>query len=103
MLEINNIALVVGLIGVMAFMLNIIVELTKDLGFLKDVPTVLYVLILSPALCLLSYFAYVSYTGLIVAWYMIAAVIIGSFVVAYVAIFGWEKLYQLWNRFNREV
>lgn len=103
MLEFNNLALVIGFIGVMAFMLNIIVELTKDLPVIKNIPTVAYVLILSPTLCLLSYFGYISHTGMNIVWYMVTAVIIGSFVVAYVAMYGWEKFYELWKRFNKEV
>lgn len=103
MLEINNFALVIGLIGVIAFVLNIIVELTKDLPFLKDIPTVAYVLVLSPVLCLLAYFGYISYVGATVLWYMVVAVIVGSFVVAYVAMYGWEKFYELWERFSKEV
>jgi hypothetical protein len=99
----NNLVVILGMVGALAFMLNIIVEITKDIGFLKRIPTTAYVLLLSPILCVLAYFSYVSYMELKVYWYMLFFVIMGSFVVAYVATYGWDKLFELWKRFNKEV
>ena len=99
----NNLVVILGMVGALAFMLNIIVEITKDIGFLKRIPTTAYVLILSRILCVLAYLAYVSYMSLKVYWYMLFFVVMGSFVVSYVATYGWDKMFELWNRFNKEV
>lgn len=38
-----------------------------------------------------------------ILWYMILAAIIAGFIVAFVAMYGWEKLSELWTRFGKDV
>ena len=59
----NNLVTVLAIIGVMAFLVSVITEVTKGIGFLSKVPTDVQVIVLSVVLCLLAYFAYASYIG----------------------------------------
>lgn len=101
---IENMALIVLVIGGFAFLVSIITEVTKNIGFLQNIPTDLQVIILSIVLCLLAYFSYVSYAGAGIVWYFVVGSIILAFIVAFIAMYGWEKFNQLWERFkNKEV
>lgn len=35
-----------------------------------------------------------------ILWYMILAAIMAGFIVAFVAMYGWEKLTELWKRMS---
>lgn len=87
------------IIGVAAFLVSVITQATKNLGFLAKIPTDLQVIVLSMAICLIGYFSYTSYTGTTIVWYYIAGIIIGSFIVALVARDGWSTVTTLINRF----
>lgn len=97
----NNIALIVTAIGVLAFLISVITQVTKEIGFLKKIPTALEVLVLSLLLTPTAFFAYSSYTHTSVEWYMIVCSVVASFVVAFVCMFGWEKLSKLHERFKK--
>ncbi len=96
----NNLVIVMAIIGVLAFIVSVITEVTKEIGIFKRIPTDLQVIVLSLFLCLFSYFAYCSYSGMMILWYLIVGIIIGSFIVSFVAMFGWEKLINLYERFK---
>lgn len=93
-------AIFLGIIGILATLISVITEVTKKLGFLAKIPTDLQVIVLSIILSLLTYFGYVSYAGIPVVWYLVVLTIIGSFVVAFITMFGWAKLMELYNRFK---
>jgi hypothetical protein len=96
----SNAVVLLTVIGVLAFLVSAITEVTKNIGILAKVPTDLQVIVLSLILCLLAYFSYVSYINTVIIWYYVAGAIIGSFIVSFVAMYGWDKLTQLWNRFQ---
>lgn len=93
---------VILLIGVLAFIISVLTEVTKNLTFLKVIPTDVQVIVLSIVLCIIALFAYASYANMTVLWYYVPAAIILAFVVAFVAMYGWEKLSELWKRFGKE-
>ena len=97
----DNLVLLLTLIGVLAFLVSVITEVTKNIGFLAKIPTDLQVIVLSTTLCLFIYLAYVSYSGIAIQWFYIFACIIASFIVAFVAMYGWDKLVTLYNRFKQ--
>lgn len=88
-------------IGLLAFVVSAIVEVIKNVKVLKGIPTDLVVIVLSLVLTVASFFAYASYTQLVVIWYMVIAAIIIGFLVAFVAMYGWTKLTDLYKRFER--
>lgn len=90
---------IIAVIGALAFVVSVITQVTKEIGFLSRVPTQLQVIILSVALTPAAYIAYAQYSYMQLHWYMIAASIIAGFFVAFVAMFGWDKLQELYHRF----
>lgn len=101
MLEMNVATLLIVL-GVLVFAVNVIVEVTKNLFPLNKIHTNYYATALSIVLTVLSYFIYLSYTSSKFIWYYLIATIIAGFVVAYIAMLGWEKLIKLWQDSTRK-
>lgn len=97
MLEFNlqNLILVMG---ILVFLVNVIVEVTKNIYPLDKMHTNYYVTILSIVLTVLSYFMYLGYSGTKFVWYYLVTAIILGFLVAYIAMLGWEKLIKLWQQ-----
>lgn len=97
----NNVVLLLAIVGVLAFLVSVITEVTKNVSILAKVPTDLQVIILSMVLCVVSYLSYVGYTATAVEWYYIAVCIVAGFIVAFVAMYGWDKLTTLYSRFKK--
>lgn len=97
----NNLVILMTVIGLMAFLVSAITEVTKNIGVLKRIPTDLQVIVLSATLCLVAYFAYTSYFNIEIQWYCVTGCLIAAFIVSFVAMYGWEKLSVLYNRFKK--
>ena len=87
-------------IGVLAFCVSVITEVFKGVGLLAKIPTDALVLVLSLALTITAFIAYMQYMQQAILWYMILAAIMAGFLVAFVSMYGWEKLTELWGRFK---
>ena len=88
------------IIGILAFVVSVIIEVIKNVSFLKNIPTDLVVIVLSEVLTVLSFTAYMSYNGIAVTWYLAVGSFIAGFFVAFVAMYGWDKITELYNRFK---
>ncbi len=89
------------IVGILAFVVSVIVEVTKNLPWLSKIPTDLEVIVLALILTLVAFFAYMSYMSLAITWYYVVGAIITGFFVAFIAMFGWEKLTALYKRFKQ--
>ncbi|MBR5506881.1 MAG: hypothetical protein IKV88_02410 [Clostridia bacterium] len=94
----NNIGSVLGIVMVLAFTVNIIVQVTKDFILL---PTKLWCIVVSASLiigCVLSVMAigYIKFS-----LFAILLGIVGSFIVAFIAMYGFDTFRELWERFKR--
>lgn len=89
------------IVGILAFVVSVIVEVTKNLPGLKGIPTDLEVIVLAIVLTMLAFFAYMSYMQLVVTWYLVVGAIIAGFFVAFIAMYGWSKLTELYSRFKQ--
>ena len=98
---IDDFAIFITIINFLAFVVSVITQVTKELYFLSRIPTSLQVIVLSVMLTPASYIAYAQYTYMQIHWYMIAASIIAGFFVAFVSMFGWDKLSEIYNRIKR--
>lgn len=98
---IQNMSLILTIIGALAFSVSIITEVFKGVGILSKIPTDIVVVVLSITLTLLAFIAYMQYKQQAILWYMIVAAIMAGFLVAFVAMYGWEKMSDLWKRFNK--
>lgn len=98
---IQNMTLILAVIGALAFMVSVITQVFKGVGVLSQIPTDILVFVLSIGLTLTAFIAYMQYVQQSILWYMIIAAILAGFIVAFVAMYGWEKLSELWGRFNK--
>ncbi|MDO4581975.1 MAG: hypothetical protein Q4B96_05280 [Bacillota bacterium] len=96
----NDLSVISGMIGVLAFIVSLITQMTKELRPFKLIPTQAQVIVTSLLLCEALYFAYVRIAGAEALWYMAAAAGVGAFIVAFIAIYGWERLHELALRFG---
>lgn len=94
----TDVSKIVLFVGVMAFLVSGIAEVLKRIPWLNKVPTALTVLCVSLILCPLSMLTMYAYFKLVIAWYMIAASFVIAFVVALVAMDGWERVTELAKR-----
>ena len=99
---ITSITSLVAVIGALAFMVSIITQVFKGVGVLSKVPTDILVFVLSIGLTVIAFVAYMQYIQMAIVWYMVVAAIMAGFIVAFVAMYGWEKFSELWKRFNKE-
>ena len=87
-------------IGVLAFCVSVITEVFKGVGLLAKIPTDALVLVLSLTLTNTAFIAYMQYVQQAILWYTILAAIMAGFLVAFVSMYGWQKLTELWGRFK---
>lgn len=91
----------IAAVAVLAFIVNLIVELTKNAAVIKKMPTSLYATLVSVVLSGAAYFVAIGILKVPFVWYELILSFIIGFPVAYVAMFGWEKLSELWKRFKK--
>lgn len=97
------VAQLVMVIGIMAFTVSVIVEaLKKWEWFDKRVPTSLTVILLSLILCPVALLGAAAYFGVGITWYMVIASLVAAFVVALVAMDGWERVTELAKRLIKQ-
>jgi uncharacterized protein YacL len=84
----------ITVIGVLVALVNIIVQVVKKVTWEK-IPTSLLAVIVSLVLTLTAFFAYWSYASLPLRWYYAAAAVVVGLLVAYAAMFGFDKLKEI--------
>lgn len=97
----QNGAVILTIIGAMATFVTIVTEFTKSWGFLDRIPTSLQVLAVSMLVSVLSVVIYVQMQKAEMVWYYIVGAIVLGWIVAYVSMYGWEKLTEMWGRFKK--
>lgn len=96
-----NMTVILAVIGILAFLVSVVTQVFKGVGFLSMIPTDALVLVLSIGITVSTFVAYMQYIQMTILWYMILAAILAGFIVAFVAMFGWEKLTELWKRMSK--
>lgn len=96
----NIFSYAVLIISALAFIVTMITQLFKDVGVFKKIPTALFVIVLSIVLTVTAFVAYMDYIHQTIIWYMLIAAFLAGLLVAYIAMYGWEKAYELWDRFK---
>lgn len=99
----SNIMIILAVIGAIAFIVSVITQVIKGVGVFAKIPTDGLVLVLSIGITVAAFVAYMQYLHMTILWYMVIAAIMAGFVVAFVAMYGWEKLSELWKRFGKNV
>lgn len=97
----TNMTAILAVIGALAFIVSVITQVFKGVGMLSKIPTDILVLVLSIGITVTAFVAYMQYIQQTIIWYMILAAILAGFLVAFVAMYGWEKFAELWSRFKK--
>ena len=97
----QNLTLLMAVVGVLAFVVSVITQVFKGVGALAKIPTDILVFALSIVLTVVAYVAYMDYIHQTVIWYMFIVAVIAGFMVAFIAMYGWEKISELWKRFYK--
>ncbi len=91
-----ELATIITAIGILVALTNIIVEVAKRAARNK-IPTNLLVLAVAIVLTLAAGIAYCQVYAVAITWYVIAALVVAGFMVAYAAMFGFDKLKEVMN------
>lgn len=86
-----NIPVILSVVGALVVVTNIIVQVLKNLTWDK-LPTNVLAVIVSMTMTMIAFFAYCQINSIPVVWYMIAAAVVLGFLVAFAAMFGFDKL-----------
>ena len=94
----TDLSVLLGVIMALSFVVNIVVQLTKET---VPLPTKLWCVLVSITIDLGALFG-VSTFGIlkINAGYVLFS-IIGSFIIAYIAMYGFDTFKELWKRFKK--
>lgn len=92
---------VVGLLGVLAFIVSVIVQVTKGL-IPKKIPTQVFVIAVSIITTYAGLAIIAGFQGTKYNYHIYILALFLSFIVAFLAINGWENLIKLWDRFNKK-
>lgn len=91
-----DMAFIVTLIGMLVALTNVITEVVKKLTWDK-MPTNVLAVVVGELLTLTSGLAYFQVKGIDVVWYYVVALVVIGFMVAYAAMFGFDKLKEIMN------
>ena len=95
--QVLNLSAILSMVGVLVALTNIIVQVFKKLTWDK-IPTNILAIIISMALTLVAFFAYCGIKSIAIVWYMVVGAIILGLLVAYAAMFGFDKLKEALNQ-----
>ena len=68
----------------------------------EKLPTNILAIIVSMVLTLVAFFAYCQIKAIAVVWYMVVAAVVLGFLVAYAAMFGFDKLKEALAQINKQ-
>ena len=94
-----DMSVIITIIGVLVALTNVIVEVTKKATWDK-LPT--NILAVAVALTLTAGFAYCQINAVAITWYIVVSFVVIGFMVAYAAMFGFDKLREImgWGEKN---
>lgn len=90
-----NWSVIISIIGVLVVLTNIVVQVLKKVTWDK------LAIIVSLVLTLGAFFAYCSIKGIAIVWYMVFAAVVLAFMVAYAAMFGFDKLKEALGQIHK--
>ena len=91
-----ELSVIITIVGVLVALTNVIVEVAKKATWDK-LPTNILALIVAVALTLAAGFAYCQIEAITITWYIVVAFVVVGFMVAYAAMFGFDKLKEIMN------
>ena len=96
-----NLSTILTIVGILVVLTNIVVQVLKKATWGK-LPTNILAIIVSMVLTLVTFFAYCQIKAIAVVWYMVVAAVVLGFLVAYAAMFGFDKLKEALAQINKQ-
>lgn len=96
-----EITVIITIVGVLVALTNVIVEVVKKATWDK-LPTNVLAIIVAEALTLAAGFAYFQIEAMPITWYVVVAFVVLGCMVAYAAMFGFDKLKEIMNWGEKE-
>lgn len=90
----TDLTAIIPILGVLVALTNIIVQVTKK-ATCDKLPTNILALVVAEALTIAAGVAYCQSKAAAMTWYIVAALIVGGFMVAYAAMFGFDKFKEV--------
>lgn len=87
-------ALLLTIIGILVGIVNIIVQVLKKITWEK-IPTSLLAFAVSQVVTILALIIYCTMNCIVITWYFVVGAIVVGFMVAYSAMFGFDKLKEI--------
>lgn len=97
-----NVAIIIPVIAALVALTNIIVQVVKKATWDK-LPTNILALIIAVALTLAAGIAFLQIKAIAISWWMILTLIVIGFMVAFAAMFGFDKLMEVvewWRKYK---
>ncbi len=79
--------------AILVVLVNVITQIFKSFLSKSEIPTRVFVLIVSLILTVTTFVAACQIYSIKIVWYLVAASVVAGFVVAYCAMFGYDNLY----------
>lgn len=97
--QLINLTTLLTVIGVLVALVNIVTQVLKNV-LPEKLPTSLLAIIFSLVLTIVAFVAYCQYAAIVIVWYYIVGAIVVGFMVAYAAMFGFDKLKEILRGLN---
>lgn len=97
--QLINLTTLPTVIGVLVALVNIVTQVLKNV-LPEKLPTSLLAIIFSLVLTIVAFVAYCQYAAIVIVWYYIVGAIVVGFMVAYAAMFGFDKLKEILRGLN---
>lgn len=91
-----ELSVIISVAGGLVALTNIITQVLKKVTWDK-LPTNLLAVVVSMVLTLAAGIAYCELYSVAITWYLVIALVVAGFAVAYAAMFGFDKLKQMLN------
>lgn len=100
-LSVIDLSGLIAVIGVLVALTNVITQVLKKMTYDK-LPTNLVAIIVAILLTLAAGIAFCQIKSIPLTWYLVLAIIVLGFMVAYAAMFGFDKLMEImhWKEKN---
>lgn len=92
----NDLAVLLPVIGLLVALTNIITQVLKRVTWDK-LPTNVVAVIVAMVLSIAAGIAYCQVKTVAITWYLVVGLVVGGFAVAYAAMFGFDKLREILN------
>jgi len=93
MFTITHLGIFATVFAILVCVVNILTQIFKSLLSKTEIPTRIFVLLISIILTVVTFIAVCQIYAIPLVWYTVVASVVMGFIVAYCAMFGYDNLY----------